>query len=107
MLVKEDREWKAKHWRIRYSGYIINLTIQAFLFTNVINIEELESYDDKEQRGDTGDEEAKRIKFCLIGPLGQMYNIIIHIHGSTAQIAEFLELASRMIPLNNRTRWNS
>ena len=73
----------------------------------MINIEELESYNDKEQQGDIGDEEAKKIKFCLMGPLGQMHNIVIHIRGSTAQITEFLELASRMIPLDNCTRWNS
>jgi hypothetical protein len=84
MLVKEDREWKAKHWRIHCSGYIINLTVQAFLFADVINIEELELYDDEEQQGDTRDEEAKRIKFRLMGPLGQMHNIVIHIRGSTA-----------------------
>jgi hypothetical protein len=73
----------------------------------VINIKELKSYDDKEQRGDTGDKEAKRIKFRLIGPLGQIHNIVIYIRGSTARIAKFLELVSRMILLNNRTRWNS
>jgi hypothetical protein len=73
----------------------------------VINIEELELYNNEEQQGDTRDKEAKRIKFCLMGPLGQMYNIVIHICSSTAQIAEFLKLASRMILLDNRTRWNS
>jgi hypothetical protein len=36
-----------------------------------------------------------------------MYNIVIYIHGSTTRIAEFLELVSRIIPLDNRTRWNS
>jgi hypothetical protein len=36
-----------------------------------------------------------------------MHNIVIYIRGSTAWIAEFLELASRMIPLDNCTRWNS
>ena len=36
-----------------------------------------------------------------------MHNIVIYIRSSTARIAKFLELASRMIPLNNRTRWNS
>jgi len=70
MLVEEDQEWKAKHWRIRCSGHIINLAVQAFLFANVINIEELESYDDEEQQGDIRDKEAKRIKFRLMGPLG-------------------------------------
>src|SRR5436190_23930232 len=29
------------------------------------------------------------------------------IRGSTAWIAEFLELAGRLIPLDNHTRWNS
>jgi len=107
MFIKEDREWEAKHWRIRCSGHIINLAVQAFLFTNVINIEELESYDDEEQRGDIRDEEAKRTKFRLMGPLGKMHNILIHIRGSTARIAEFLELAGRLILLDNCTRWNS
>jgi hypothetical protein len=73
----------------------------------VINIEELELYNNKEQQRDTRDKEAKRIKFCLIEPLGQMYNIVIYICSSTAQIAEFLKLASRMILLDNCTRWNS
>jgi hypothetical protein len=70
----------------------------------VINIEELESYDNKEQQEDTKDKKAKKIKFRLIRPLGQIHNIVIHIRGSTAQIAEFLELVSRIIPLDNRTR---
>jgi hypothetical protein len=70
----------------------------------VINIKELESYDNKEQQGNTKDKEAKKIKFRLIRPLGQMHNIVIHIRGSTGQIAEFLKLASKMIPLDNRTR---
>ena len=39
--------------------------------------------------------------------LGQMHNIVIHICGSTAWIAEFLKLVSRMISLDNCTRWNS
>jgi hypothetical protein len=37
--------WKVTEWRIRYIGYIINLVVQAFLFTNIIKPEELESYD--------------------------------------------------------------
>jgi hypothetical protein len=36
-----------------------------------------------------------------------MHNIVIHICGLTTWIAEFLELTSRMIPLDNCTRWNS
>ena len=107
MLLEEAREWRAKHWRIRCIGHIINLAVQAFLFADMMDIEELESYDKKEQQGDTRDKEARRIKFRLMGPLGQMHNIVIHIRGSTSRIVEFLELASRLIPLDNRTRWNS
>jgi len=47
------------------------------------------------------------VKFQLMGPLSQLHNIIVHICGSTAWIDEFLELAERMVPLDNRTRWNS
>jgi len=107
MREKEEREWRAKHWRIRCSGHIINLAVQAFLFTDVVNLEDLESYDNDEEQGDLKEEEARRAQFRLMGPLGQIHNIAIHIRGSTARTAEFLELSSRMIPLDNHTRWNS
>ncbi len=32
---------------------------------------------------------------------------MIHIRGSFARTARFKELAGRMIPMDNRTRWNS
>ena len=38
--------WKAAEWQIRCIGHIINLVIQAFLFANIIKLEELESYDE-------------------------------------------------------------
>jgi hypothetical protein len=36
-----------------------------------------------------------------------MHNIVIHIRGSSTRTEEFLVLAGRRIPLDNRTRWNS
>ena len=42
-----------------------------------------------------------------MGLLGKMHNIVVYIRGSTTCIAEFIELAGRRIPLDNRTRWNS
>ena len=107
LLEEEDIEWDASHWQMHCIGHIINLAVQAFLFQNVIEIEELESYDDQESRGETKDEEKRRVKFQLMGPLGQLHNIIVHIRGSTACINEFLKLAERMVPLDNHTRWNS
>ena len=78
MLVKEDRSWAAERWRICCSSYIINLAVQAFLFANVVSIEELESYEDEDIRGE-GDEETRKVKFRLIGLLGKIYNIVVYI----------------------------
>jgi hypothetical protein len=77
------------------------------LFTDFVEIEELKSYNDQDKRGEKEGEEERRVKFRLIGPLSKMYNIVVYIRGSTACIAEFLELTGRRIPLDNRTRWNS
>ena len=104
LLKEEEIEWDATHWRIRCTGHIINLAVQAFLFQNIIEIDELELYDEKEKKGETGDEEERRAKFRLIGPLGQLHNIIVHIRGSTACTNEFLELAGRKVLLDNCTR---
>jgi hypothetical protein len=107
LLNEESLKWNAKQWRIRCIGHIINLAVQAFLFQNILDIEELESYDEKEKKGEKGDDEEKRAKFRLMGPLGQLHNIIVHIRGSPRRINAFLEITGRMIPLDNRTRWNS
>jgi hypothetical protein len=64
-------------------------------------------YDEKERRGEIRDKEESRVVFWLLGPLSQLYNIIVHIRGSSSRIKEFVELVGRMIPLDNCTRWNS
>ena len=81
--------------------------MQAFLFANAIAQGKLESYDDQDRNKEVTDEEARRAKFRLLGPLGHRYNIIAHIRGSPARTKVFKELAGRMIPIDNRTRWNS
>jgi hypothetical protein len=73
----------------------------------VVRPEELEAYDDQEKGGEPTDEEARRIKFRLLGPLGQGHNIVVHIWGSPGRTDRFRQLAGRMIPMDNRTRWNS
>jgi hypothetical protein len=96
--------WEADHWRIRYLGYIINLIIQAFLFTNQVSLENLDSYDEQEQAGAFNVTEAIRAQFRLIGPLGQAHNILVHIRRSAGRTEEFRTLAGRIIPIDNRTR---
>ena len=68
---------------------------------------ELESYDEQDRAGQLIDVEERKIKFWLIGPLGQAYNIVVYICGLAGQTEEFRALAGRMILLDNRTRWNS
>ena len=63
LLEEEEIEWDATHWQICCTGYIINLAVQAFLFQNVIEIDELELYNKKEKKGEIRDKEEKRAKF--------------------------------------------
>lgn len=53
--------WSADQMRIRCIGHIINLIIQAFLFTGVVKIDELESYDEEEKNGQLSFDEAKKL----------------------------------------------
>jgi hypothetical protein len=39
--------------------------------------------------------------------MGKLYNHVVHIHSSANCTTWFIEHAGRMIPLDNRTRWNS
>ena len=70
----------------------------------MIEISELELYDNQDKNRDVTDEEVRRAKFRLLGPLSQEYNIIAYIRGSPARTKVFKELAGRMIPIDNRTR---
>src|SRR5438132_10380404 len=88
-------------------GHIINLAVQGFLFHNSISAEEVKSYDELEKRGELKDIERVKRKFRLLGPLGKLHNIIVDIRSSANRTAEFLALTTRMVPLDNRTRWNS
>jgi hypothetical protein len=99
--------WSADQMRIRCIGHIINLIVQAFLFTGLVKIDELESYDEQEKNGQLLFDEAKKLQFRLLGPLGKGHNIVVYIRSSAGRTAEWKELAGRMIPMDNRTRWNS
>ncbi len=77
------------------------------MFYNSISAEELESYEELKKRGELKNIEGVKRKFRLLGPLGKLYNIIVDIRSSGNRTAEFLALATRMVPLDNRTRWNS
>jgi hypothetical protein len=73
----------------------------------MIRLEELKSYDDQDQSEEPLNKKARKLKFRLLGPLGQGHNIVVYIYGSASRLEEFRKLAGRMIPMDNRTRWNS
>ncbi len=88
-------------------GHIINLAVQGFLFHNSISAEELESYEELEKREELKDTKEIKRKFRLLSPLNKLHNIIMDIRSSDNRTAEFLALATRIVSLDNRTRWNS
>ncbi len=62
-------------------------------------MEEIKAYNKSEESKEFEDETKQ--KFQLLGSLGKLHNIIMNIRSSAGHTAEFLELAARMIPLDN------
>ena len=49
------------------------------MFTNLININKLESCDEANTDKELINEEVKKAKFKLLGPLSKAYNIVVYI----------------------------
>jgi hypothetical protein len=108
-----DPEWISHHQRLRCLGHILNLVVQSFLFPKEADLDELDSYDYEEERGnqlDDSQQEQKKNKIrAILGPLGKLHNIVVHIRSSPNRTKQFVDTlnAKVRIPLDNRTRWNS
>lgn len=105
-----DIEWDAVTQRIRCQGHIINLAVQDFLFQGIIDISVIDSYETAEMNGDRQSEKEQKEKqeiFRTMGILGKLHNIIAYSRSSALRTAHFKRKIGRMIPLDNRTRWNS
>ena len=63
--------------------------------------------DDIDDNDRETDNKTRRDSFRKMGPLGKLYNIVVHTRSSAGHTKEFKGLARRMIPQGNRTRWNS
>ena len=105
--------WNSTHHRIRCSGHIVNLALQAFLYVkdeDAINevvrqlqIDENSTIDKKLAQKM---KEAQATEWREIGTLGKVHNLIVHIRASEARWNSFKVLCGRSIPLDNNTRWN-
>jgi hypothetical protein len=102
-----EREWLADDWHICCIGHIINLVVQAFLFTDLVDMNELGSCDEADTDEELINKEVKKAKFRLLGPLDKAHNIVVYIWSSGGCADHFRKLAGRMIPMDNRTKWNS
>jgi hypothetical protein len=58
----------------------------------------------KKKKKKIGNKEDRKVKFQLIDLLGQLYNIIVYIQGSTACTNKFLELVGKKVLLDNCTK---
>jgi hypothetical protein len=77
------------------------------LFIDLVDIDELESYNKAEADKELIDKEAKKARFKLLGPLSKAHNIVVYIQSSGGRADHFRKLAGRMILMDNCTRWNS
>jgi len=77
------------------------------LFTNLININKLESCDEANTDEELINEEVKKAKFKLLRPLSKAYNIVVYIRSLGGYTDHFRKLARRIILIDNRIRWNS
>ena len=110
LFQKEGIKQNPVYQRIRYQGHILNLTVQAFLFKNLISLNNIKSYEEDKVKGkelDPKEEKEKSNTFRKLGALRKLYNITIHTRSLASRIREFKSLIGRRIPLNNCTRQNS
>jgi hypothetical protein len=77
------------------------------LFTDLINIDELKSYDEIKADKEFIDKEVKKAKFKFLGFFGKAHNIVIYIRNSDDRADYFRKLVGRIILIDNRTKWNS
>lgn len=97
----EPISWNPIQHRLRYTGHILNLTIQVFLFEDKNGVE-VEAEDNVEV-----DDKKRQTQWRKKGALGKLHNIAVHIRGSPTRSLEFETLVQRGLPLDNETRWNS
>jgi hypothetical protein len=111
LATEKKINWTHTHLRLRCMGHILNLVVQAFLFTASEDEKEMESYDqaglEEEDEGEKFSRERATKFRTKMGVMGKVHNIVVHIRASPQRIAQFKAVAGKMIPLDNRTRWNS
>ena len=74
------------------------------MFTDLVDIDKLESYDKEEADRELTDKEVKKAKFRLLGPLSKVHNIVVYTRGLGSRTEYFRKLVGRIILIDNRIR---
>jgi predicted nucleic acid-binding OB-fold protein len=67
----------------------------------------LKSYDEIKINREFTDKKIKKAKFRFLEFFNKAYNIVIHIRNLDNRADYFRKLIKRIIPMNNRTKWNN
>ncbi len=102
---EEDIQWNPVFHRVRCMGHVLNLAVSAFLFPKTERLESIPEHNIEEEALSAA--APSHTTFRDMGPLRKLHNIAVYIRNSPGRTKEFKELARRIIPLDNRTRWNS
>jgi hypothetical protein len=70
-------------------------------------LEELTSYDLKNENGEFTNKKIRKTRFKFLKFLDKGHNIVIYIDESPARTNVFKKFVEKLIPMNNRTRWNN
>ena len=110
-IAEELPEFDAVKQRVRCSGHVINLAVQAFLFAEDPDavdeaVRQLSQLAKDELKGRRPTIETAQ-EFRRLGALGRVHNTVNHMRTSDTRYNEFKEAAGRSIPRDNSTRWNS
>ena len=97
--------------RLRCNGHVINLAVQAFLFSKDKEasdeaIRQIALLSKNETKGNL-ERQVSAAEWRKLGALGMLHNLVIYIRSSDQLYQSFLHQAGRMIPRDNKTRWNS
>lgn len=99
-------------------GHILNLACQAFLFTRdkdavelaITAAEELRQEEERlglHSEGEYDQNETTQEEWRKFGALGKIHNVAVWLRRSPCRYQRFVELAGRILPRDNDTRWNS
>jgi hypothetical protein len=91
---------------LRCIDYVINLSVQAFLFGKHSDIEDRRR-DDSSEDENNGSSDIELQNYRKLGPQDRLHNIVVYIMRSPQRIQKFRRLSKGLMPKrDHRVRWN-